>query len=75
MLDDLGLRDENLKFYIEDEIPEVPDEDYVFKHVEDADNFDNVVVVEDDDMSDFDNDVPPHYAGTDDNFPTFAELF
>ncbi|KAJ0591826.1 hypothetical protein HanHA300_Chr03g0077771 [Helianthus annuus] len=72
MLDALGLMDENLKFDIEDEIPEVPDEDYVFKFVEDADNFNDVVV--EDDTSDSDNDVPLPYVGADDNFPTFDEL-
>ncbi|MFS7912637.1 hypothetical protein Hanom_Chr02g00132261 [Helianthus anomalus] len=72
MLDALGLRDENLKFDIEDAIPEVPDEDYVFKHVEDVDNLDDVVV--EDGTSDSDNDVPPHSEGLDDDFPTFTEL-
>ncbi|XP_021985394.1 FK506-binding protein 3-like [Helianthus annuus] len=73
MLDALGLRDENLQFDIEDEIPEGSDEDYVFKHVEDANNFDDVVV--EDDSLDSDNDVPPHYEGLDDDFSTFSELF
>ncbi|KAJ0742887.1 hypothetical protein HanPI659440_Chr10g0369291 [Helianthus annuus] len=47
MLDALDLRDENLQFDIEDEVPEGSDKDYVFKHVEDADNFDDVVVEDD----------------------------
>ncbi|XP_022030470.1 protein ecdysoneless homolog [Helianthus annuus] len=73
MLEALGMNDENLKFDIEDEIPTAPDSEYVFKFVEDAGNFNDVIV--EDDSSDSDQDVPFHYAGQDDNFPTFAELF
>ncbi|MFS7928245.1 hypothetical protein Hanom_Chr04g00318541 [Helianthus anomalus] len=73
MLEALGLKDENLKFDIEDEIPTARDSEYVFKFVEDADDFNDVIVQ--DDSSDSDQDVPFHYAEQDDNFPTFAELF
>ncbi|MFS7917710.1 hypothetical protein Hanom_Chr03g00192371 [Helianthus anomalus] len=73
MLEALGMNDENLKFDIEEEIPTVPDSEYVFKFVEDADDFNDVIV--ENDSSDSNQDVPFHYAGQDDNFPTFAELF
>ncbi|KAJ0750073.1 hypothetical protein HanLR1_Chr05g0177671 [Helianthus annuus] len=73
MFEALGLKDGNLKFDIEDEIPTAPDSEYVFKFVEDADNFNDVIV--EDDSSDSDQDVPFLYASQDDNFRTFAELF
>ncbi|MFS7946805.1 hypothetical protein Hanom_Chr06g00540591 [Helianthus anomalus] len=73
MLEALGMNDENLKFDNEDEIPTAPDSEYVFKFVEDADDFNDVIV--EDDSSDSDQDVPFHYAGQDDNFPTFVEQF
>ncbi|XP_022014914.1 pheromone-processing carboxypeptidase KEX1-like [Helianthus annuus] len=43
---------------------------HVFKFVEDANDFNDVIV--EDDSSDSDQDVPFHYAGQDDNFSTFA---
>ncbi|MFS8007805.1 hypothetical protein Hanom_Chr14g01265321 [Helianthus anomalus] len=49
-----------------------PDGDYVFKLVDEADNF-NVVVIEDD--SESDHEVLLHYCGQDAYFPTFDELF
>ncbi|MFS7946079.1 hypothetical protein Hanom_Chr06g00531811 [Helianthus anomalus] len=73
MLEGLGLKDENFKFDIEDEIPTAPDNEYVFKFVENEDDFIDVIV--EDDSSDSDQDVPFHYAGQDDNFPSFAEVF
>ncbi|MFS7960794.1 hypothetical protein Hanom_Chr08g00707201 [Helianthus anomalus] len=49
-----------------------PDDEYVFKMVDDADNF-NDVVIEDD--SDSDHEEQLHYSGRDSDFPTFTELF
>ncbi|MFS8033746.1 hypothetical protein Hanom_Chr17g01573211 [Helianthus anomalus] len=72
MLETLDMDDENFKFDIEEEIPTTPDQEYVFKMVDEADNFDDVIIEE---GLYFDQDVPFHYTGQDDDFPTFDELF
>ncbi|MFS7912958.1 hypothetical protein Hanom_Chr02g00136041 [Helianthus anomalus] len=59
MLETLDMDDENLKFDIEEEIPATPDHEYVFKMVDEVDNFDDVIIEE---GSYFDQDVPFHYT-------------
>ncbi|MFS7996760.1 hypothetical protein Hanom_Chr12g01133621 [Helianthus anomalus] len=73
MLEELGLDDGNLKFYIEDEIPSSPEKEYEFKYANEADNFDHVEVEECSDISE--EDTPFHYSGVDETFPTLAEMF
>ncbi|MFS7935561.1 hypothetical protein Hanom_Chr05g00404921 [Helianthus anomalus] len=72
MLEALGLNDEKFKFDTDDEIPATSASEYVFKFVKYGDTFNDVIV---EDGSDSDQDVPFHYSGQDDNFPTFAQLF
>ncbi|MFS7962807.1 hypothetical protein Hanom_Chr08g00730831 [Helianthus anomalus] len=72
MLETLDMEDDKFKFDIEEEIPATPDHEYVLKFVNEAYNFDDVIIVE---GSYFDQDVPFHYTGLDDDFPTFNELF
>ncbi|MFS8035255.1 hypothetical protein Hanom_Chr17g01590901 [Helianthus anomalus] len=72
MKEALGLNDENFDFNFEKDIEDAPIGKFVFKMVDEANNF-NEVVVEDD--SEFDQDVPFHYSSKDsEDFPTFAEL-
>ncbi|XP_022030859.1 glutamic acid-rich protein-like [Helianthus annuus] len=75
MKESLGLNDEdNFTFDFEKDMEDdAPDSEYMFKMVDEADKF-NEVVVEDDLESD--QDVPFHYANKDSkDFPTFIELF
>ncbi|MFS8021209.1 hypothetical protein Hanom_Chr16g01424771 [Helianthus anomalus] len=72
ILETLDMDDNKFKFDIEEEIPPTPDREYVFKFVNEADNFDDVIIEE---GSDSDQDVLFHYTGLDDDFPTFDELF
>ncbi|MFS7995988.1 hypothetical protein Hanom_Chr12g01124611 [Helianthus anomalus] len=74
MMEKLGVDDENFKFDFEEDIgTSTPDDEYVFKMVDDADNFDNIVVEDD---SESDQDEPFHYSSKDsEDFPTFTELF
>ncbi|MFS7947962.1 hypothetical protein Hanom_Chr06g00554331 [Helianthus anomalus] len=69
----LGLNEEDkFTFDFEKDIEDHgPDGDYMFERVEEAGNFNDVVI---EDGSDSDNE-PMHYASQDANFPTFAELF
>ncbi|MFS8002362.1 hypothetical protein Hanom_Chr13g01201221 [Helianthus anomalus] len=70
----LGVADENFKFDFEDDIEKTNETgDYVFKMVDEAGNFDNVVMEDD---SDLDKDESLHYSIKDsEDFPTFVELF
>ncbi|KAF5813111.1 hypothetical protein HanXRQr2_Chr03g0094421 [Helianthus annuus] len=72
MLDRLDLDEDRFKFDIEEEIPPTPDREYTFKFVNEADNFNDVIIEE---GSDSDQDTPFHYSGLDDDFHTFDELF
>ncbi|MFS7977260.1 hypothetical protein Hanom_Chr10g00901941 [Helianthus anomalus] len=73
MLEELGMDDGHMKFDIEGEIPPSPEREYSFKFVNEADNFKDVIIEEGSDVSD--EDIPFHYSGVDDTFPTFNELF
>ncbi|MFS8035285.1 hypothetical protein Hanom_Chr17g01591301 [Helianthus anomalus] len=72
MFESLDMEDDKFKFDIEEEILPTLDREYVFKFVNEADNFNDVVIEE---GSDSVQDVPFHYTGLDDDFPTFDELF
>ncbi|KAF5804576.1 hypothetical protein HanRHA438_Chr05g0208311 [Helianthus annuus] len=74
MMEALGINDENIKFDIEDDIAKAtPDSEGVFKMVDEADNFNNVIMEDD---SESDQEVTFHYSNKDsEDFPTFAELF
>ncbi|MFS7909440.1 hypothetical protein Hanom_Chr01g00094641 [Helianthus anomalus] len=73
MKEALGLNDENFNFDFEKDIEDAPIGEYIFKMVDEADNF-NEVVVEDD--SESNQDVSFHYSSKDsEDFPTFAKLF
>ncbi|XP_022007728.1 uncharacterized protein LOC110906994 [Helianthus annuus] len=74
MKEALELNEEDkFRFNFEKDIEDNgPDGEYVFERVDEADNFNDMVI---EDGSDSDNDVPMHYAGQDADFPTFTELF
>ncbi|XP_021975040.1 calponin homology domain-containing protein DDB_G0272472-like [Helianthus annuus] len=72
MLDRLDMEEDRFKFDVVEEIPPTPEREYTFKFVNEADNFNNVIIEE---GSDSDEDTPFHYSGLDDDFPTFSELF
>ncbi|MFS7979286.1 hypothetical protein Hanom_Chr10g00925571 [Helianthus anomalus] len=73
MLEELGMDDGNLKFDIENEIPPSLEREYSFKFVNEADNFEDVIIEEDSDLSE--EDTPFYYTGVDEDFPTLTELF
>ncbi|MFS7946691.1 hypothetical protein Hanom_Chr06g00539281 [Helianthus anomalus] len=73
MLEELGMDDGKLKFDIEEEIPQTPNRKYSFKFMNEANNFNNVIIEEGFDISE--QDTPFHYAGVNDDFPTLTELF
>ncbi|MFS7913598.1 hypothetical protein Hanom_Chr02g00143611 [Helianthus anomalus] len=73
MLEELDLDDGKLKFDIEEEIPPTPNREYTFKFVNEADNVNDLIIEEGLDVSD--EDIPFHYSGVDDDFPTLNELF
>ncbi|MFS7954110.1 hypothetical protein Hanom_Chr07g00626471 [Helianthus anomalus] len=72
MLEELDMDDGKLKFDIEEEIPPTPDREYSFKFVNEANNFNDVILEE---GSKSDEDTPFRYSGVDDDFPTLNELF
>ncbi|XP_021996420.1 nucleoprotein TPR-like [Helianthus annuus] len=74
MMEMLGVDDENFKFDFEEDLGKTsPEGDYVFKMVDEVDNFDNVVMEDD---SESDKDEPFHYSSKDsEDFLTFTELF
>ncbi|MFS8021474.1 hypothetical protein Hanom_Chr16g01427781 [Helianthus anomalus] len=73
MLEELGMDDGNMKYDIEDEIPPSLEREYLFKFVNEADNFKDVIIGEDSDLSE--EDTPFHYTRVDEDFPTLTELF
>ncbi|KAM0037805.1 hypothetical protein Hdeb2414_s0013g00407551 [Helianthus debilis subsp. tardiflorus] len=73
MLEELGMDGGNMNFDIKDEIPPSPEREYSFKFVNEADNFKDVIIEEDSDLSE--EDTPFHYTGVDEDFPTLSELF
>ncbi|MFS7929111.1 hypothetical protein Hanom_Chr04g00328671 [Helianthus anomalus] len=73
MLEELGMEDGKFKFYIEDEIPPTPEREYSFKFVNEADNFKDVIIEENFDLSE--EDTLFHYTGVDNSFPTLTKLF
>ncbi|MFS7918111.1 hypothetical protein Hanom_Chr03g00197021 [Helianthus anomalus] len=76
MLERLGISDENSRFDFEDDLDKAnPNEadDYVFKNVDEVNDFDNVVMEDD---SESNNEGSFHYSGAgSEDFPTYTKLF
>ncbi|MFS7978178.1 hypothetical protein Hanom_Chr10g00912531 [Helianthus anomalus] len=74
MKEALGLNEEDrFTFDFEKDIEDHgPEGEYVCEYIEEADNFNDVVVESD---SDSDHEEQMHYSCLDSDFPTFAELF
>ncbi|XP_022003318.1 FK506-binding protein 5-like [Helianthus annuus] len=73
MLEELGLEEGKFKFDIEDEIPQSPAKDFEPRYAFEADHYDDVIVEDTSDSSE--DEIDFHYAGIDETFPSFAEMF
>ncbi|KAJ0621136.1 hypothetical protein HanIR_Chr01g0005261 [Helianthus annuus] len=73
MLEELGLEEGKFKFDIEDEIPQSPAKDFEPRYAFEADHYDDVIVEDASDSSE--DEIDFHYAGVDETFPSFAEMF
>ncbi|MFS7936323.1 hypothetical protein Hanom_Chr05g00414191 [Helianthus anomalus] len=73
MLEELGLEDGKFKFDIEDEIPQSPEKDFEPRYTYEADHYDDAIIEDASYSSDDETDF--HYAGVDETFPSFAEMF
>ncbi|MFS8002313.1 hypothetical protein Hanom_Chr13g01200641 [Helianthus anomalus] len=73
MLEELGLEDGNIKFDIEDEIPQSSEDVFEPRYAHEADHYDDVIVEDASDRSNEETDF--YYSGVDETFPSFAEMF
>ncbi|XP_021996170.1 trigger factor-like [Helianthus annuus] len=73
MLEELGLEEGKFKLDIEDEIPQSPAKDFEPRYAFEADHFDDVIVEDASDSSE--DEIDFHYAGIDETFPSFVEMF
>ncbi|MFS8023272.1 hypothetical protein Hanom_Chr16g01449561 [Helianthus anomalus] len=73
MLEELGLEEGKFKFDIEDEITHSLAKDFEPRYAFEADHYDDVIIKDASDSSE--DEIDFHYAGIDETFASFAEMF